>query len=143
MDLISGSGWYFNLENTGEKVVSTALVYNKVVYFTTFTPTTTTSTSVDHCSSGSGSGVGRLYAVNYLTGEAVFAGLHETGSTADNGTTPTKEDRSVSLGSGIPSEPSLVVTEHGTFVVVGTQKGTISYNTNDPQSINRYFWLKQ
>jgi len=139
----TGYGWYFNLENTGEKIVSTPLVYNKVVYFTTFSPTTSAPSGTDRCSTGTGSGMGRLYAVNYLTGEAVYPLFHETGSTEVGTGTPTKADRSTTLGSGIPSEPTLVVTEHGTFLVVGTEKGTTSYNTNDPRSINRYFWLKQ
>ncbi len=130
-------GWYIDLEGSGEKVVSSPLVYNKVVYFTTFVPTTSALTGEDKCAGGTGSGEGRLYAVDYLTGEAVFNyfdGINEK---------LTKEDRFVSLGSGIPSQPSLVVTERGTFIVVGTEKGTSSFNTNDKSTITRFFWQKQ
>ena len=138
----SGFGWYINMENSGEKIVSTPLVYNKVIYFTTYSPATTVSSDGDKCSSGTGAGEGRLYAINYLSGEAVYPGFHATGSTGGSGVA-VKADRSTLLGSGIPSEPTLVITEHGTFVVVGTEKGTTSFNTNDPRSMNRYFWLKQ
>ena len=68
--------------------------------------------------------------------------LHATGSTAGTGEAD-KGGQEYILGTGIPSEPTLVITEHGTFVVVGTEKGTISFNTNDTRSMNRYFWLKQ
>jgi hypothetical protein len=55
----------------------------------------------------------------------------------------TKEDRFKDIGSGIPSEPTLVVTEQGTFIVVGTEQGPTPLDTQDKRSINRYFWLKQ
>jgi len=138
------NGWFFDLEDSGEKMVSTPIVFNKVVYFTTFTPTVSTDTGTDKCSTGTGEGTGKLYAVNYQNGAAVFAGFHATGSTSGNGTsTPIKADRSTSLGGGIPSQPSLVVTQHGTFVLVGTSKGALSYNTNATNSLTRYYWLKQ
>jgi type IV pilus assembly protein PilY1 len=139
---ISGYGWYINMENSGEKIVSTPLVYNKVIYFTTYSPAATAPSAEDLCSTGTGSGTGRLYAINYLSGEAVYPGFYATGSTGGSGVA-VKADRSTLLGSGIPSEPTLVITEHGTFVIVGTEKGTTSFNTNDPRSMNRYFWLKQ
>jgi type IV pilus assembly protein PilY1 len=113
----SGNGWFFDLEHSGEKVVSTPLVYNKIVYFTTFTPSTATSVGTDPCGTGSGSGAARIYAVDYRTGEAVFENFD------GNSAMLTKEDRYKDIGSGIPSEPTLVVTEQGVFIVVGTEQG--------------------
>jgi type IV pilus assembly protein PilY1 len=139
--LASSNGWYFNLENSGEKMVSTPLVFNKVAYFTTYSPTSSSSGS-DKCSGGTGTGNGRLYAVDFETGTAVFPGFGSTGATSGTGDA-VKADRSTSLGTGIPSQPILVVTQNGTFVVVGTSQGTGSYNTNDSRSLTRYYWLKQ
>jgi type IV pilus assembly protein PilY1 len=135
--LASATGWFFDLELTGEKVVSQPLVYNKVVYFTTYSPTSTSSAGEDLCETGAGSGTGRFYAVDYKTGEAVFENFD------GDPTKLTKEDRFISLGSGIPSQPSLVVTEQGTFVVVGTESGVKPFDTNDIRFMTRYYWLKQ
>ncbi|HPJ94593.1 MAG TPA: PilC/PilY family type IV pilus protein [Deltaproteobacteria bacterium] len=133
----SGNGWFFDLDHSGEKAVSTPLVYNKVVYFTTFTPSTAVSTSsTDPCGT-TGAGTARLYAVDYETGEAVFSDFD------GNSSSLTEEDRSKTIGSGIPSEPTLVVTEQGTFIVVGTEEGPISVDTQEKRSLNRYYWLKQ
>ena len=133
----AGNGWFFDLEHPGEKIVSSPIVYNKVVYFTTYTPTSDTSSGEDLCGSGTGSGTGRVYAVDYKTGEAVFEDFD------GDSTKLTKEDRYMSLGSGIPSQPALVVTEQGTFIVVGTERGVKPINTNDTRFMTRYYWLKQ
>lgn len=62
-------GWYIKLnQDSGEKVLSKPLVYNKVAYFTTYSPNVNTT---DPCLSGN-LGVGRAYALDYRTGEAVF-----------------------------------------------------------------------
>jgi type IV pilus assembly protein PilY1 len=132
----SGYGWYIDLDRA-EKVIASPLIYNKVVYFTTYTPSGDTTASGDPCASGMGSGAGRIYAVDYTTGEAVFKAFN------GNSAKLTKEDRYVSLGSGIPSPPTLVVTKEGTFVVVGSEKGVTTINTNDTQFLKRYYWLKQ
>lgn len=133
----TGNGWRMDLENSGEKIVSTPLVYNQVVYFTTFTPTTSaTEEDTDLCFS-TGAGTARLYAVDYKTGNAVFADFD------GNSATLTKADKSIKIGSSIPSEPSVVVTEKGTFVITGTDTGMNRHNPKDKRSMTRYYWLKQ
>ncbi|MEA3222851.1 MAG: PilC/PilY family type IV pilus protein [Thermodesulfobacteriota bacterium] len=130
--LAAGSGWYINLENSGEKVVSSPLVFNKVVYFTTFTPSADTGSSDDLCSLGYGSGIARLYAIDYKTGNAVFD------FTEDDQLT--KTDRSINIGSGIPSQPVIVVTKTGVHVIVGTEGGVFSQTITPDQNIFRYYW---
>jgi type IV pilus assembly protein PilY1 len=137
--LATGPGWYITL-NSGEKVVSSPIVFNGVVYLTTFTPTSSTASTT--CSTGTGSGTGTLYAINYLNGEAVFAGFNATGSTTGGTSGAKPVDRSTTIGSGIPSQPNLVVTPQGTYIVVGTSQGTGSYNTAASTGLTRYFWLK-
>lgn len=92
-DMATDNGFYLNLA-PGEKVLSEGLVFYKTYYITTFTPG-----NVDPCVPG---GTGKLYALNYLTGEAVldFDG---------DGT----NDRSTLMGGGIPSKPVMVIPDDG------------------------------
>lgn len=119
-------GWYIGLErlndasaHAGEKVLASALAFNKVAYYTTFTPNTSTST--DPCSPGN-LGVSRLYAVDYKTGEAVlnFYGGNDTEATTDNararsddGKVLRDDDRTVELGVGIPSGLVVIMPPSG------------------------------
>ncbi|UCF72748.1 MAG: hypothetical protein JSW35_11380 [Deltaproteobacteria bacterium] len=93
-------GWYIRLA-TGEKVLAEGAVFYKAFYIPTFTP------NDDPCLPG---GVGKSYALNYLTGEAVldFGGGGPT--------------RSYEIGGGIPSKPVIVITEEGQklFISVGS-----------------------
>lgn len=153
----SSYGWYFDLEHSGEKVVSTPLVYNEVVYFTTFTPSSSAAASgTDPCETGTGAGTARLYAVDYLSGEAVFEHFDGDAGAGGGSGDLTKEDRFTIIGTGIPSQPTLVVTEgggdpcanmncpnRGSFIQVGTSEGTVSMCTCERRSINYYYWMKQ
>lgn len=69
LDAGDSNGWFIQLA-TGEKVLSEGTVFFKTYYITTFTPTE------DPCLPG---GTGRLYALNYKTGESVidFDGTNE------------------------------------------------------------------
>jgi type IV pilus assembly protein PilY1 len=89
-------GWFFRLDNN-EKVLATANVFNKNVFFSTFTPASTVT-----CTSGGGTA--KLYvvqmetgyaAINFSTGEA----LASTGASVQ---------RSRTTGSGIASMPIIV-----------------------------------
>lgn len=116
-NLVTGNGWYIKLnERQGEKVMSSPLLFNKIVFFTTHTPGT--SNAADPCSI-SALGEGRLYALDYLTGEAAL-NFDSTNDTQD-GTVLARSDRSTSLGVGIPSPPTLIVTEQGgAKLIIGT-----------------------
>ena len=88
-------GWYIRLRE-GEKALSEGVVFFKTYYVTTFLP-----------------GVGAtLYALNYLTGEAVLAFREILG--ADS----TEIIRSVEIGHGISSKPVVVITEEGEKLLV-------------------------
>ncbi len=126
------SGWWFNLPNTGEKVVSSPIIYDKAVWFTTFTPSNDTSDTTDRCSTSSGAGTGRLYAVNYKTGSAIF-------DLNDDGT----KERSLNIGGGIPSDPVVIVTKKGSYIAVGRQEGVEITTSRSDQLINPYYWLQK
>lgn len=90
------NGWYIQLnQNPGEKSLSNSVLFYGVIYYTTFTPEF--GDPGDPCFLSEGKG--RLYALNYRTGEAAF---NMDGLTID-GAEITKEDRSKIIGPSIPS----------------------------------------
>jgi type IV pilus assembly protein PilY1 len=91
----SQNGWYIRLEHPGEKCLAGAVIFGRGVYYTTYTPPEETDPS-DPNPCRIGEGQGRIYIVNYLTGNAVFDLDPET-------TGMTKGDRGMDIGSGIPS----------------------------------------
>jgi type IV pilus assembly protein PilY1 len=115
-------GWYIQLESTGEKSLAPATLFNEVAYYTTYAPTS--AVAVDPCMPGN-AGAGSVYAVNYLTGEAVvdynasnnalYSSLKASNlrATTQNGAVLQKNDRSVTLPPGIPSGLVLVINASG------------------------------
>jgi len=96
--LDSSSGWLIQLYRySGEKSLSPCAVLDKVAYYTTFTPGAGAET--DPCLVGEGNAM--LYAVQYQTGNAVF-NFDLTNDTGGNSVIK-NEDRSTSIGMGIPS----------------------------------------
>jgi len=94
------NGWYIQLA-AGEKVLAEGTLFYKAYYVSTFTP------NDDVCVPG---GAGEIYALSYLTAEAVI----DFGGDA--------LIRSDVIGGGIPSKPVMVVTEEGQklFISVGS-----------------------
>ena len=94
-------GWLIKLNlYSGEKSLATPVVFYKVAYFTTFNPTATG----DPCQAGFGTA--RLYAVDYITGNAVF-NYDLTNDTFDaegeRVVALRRTDRSLGIGTAIPS----------------------------------------
>ncbi len=122
-------GWYFKL-GASEKVLASADVFNKVVFFSTFIPTSTST-----CTSGGGTA--KLYAIQTVTGYAAVdfsTGLALT-------TTDASVARSKDIGTGIPSKPVIVLTESGatinTSVIAATTSQQLSSNPAPPPSSMR------
>lgn len=125
-------GWYINFAGQGEKVLAEPTVFGGVVYFTTFTP----DQSGDPCSYG---GDAKLYGVDSVTGGGV---LSESG------------DRSVTIGTGIPTAPVISLKPGAglspdLYVTVSTGgegggSSTMRVNFEPPTLSNRtniLFWL--
>jgi type IV pilus assembly protein PilY1 len=92
--LSNKSGWYIVLNQyNGEKSLASPVVFYGVVYYTTFTPTF--GSELDVCYLGEGTG--RMYALKYKTGNAVF----NLDGSLDGRITRT--DRSEIIGTAIPS----------------------------------------
>ncbi len=124
-------GWYIKLDqNSGEKVLSAPLVFNKVAYFTTYAPGS--SVTVEACQPNLGTA--RMYALSYKTGEAAM-----NYDTSNDSTTTTnlraksgagillRNDRVKTTGSGIPPGVSTLITPGGGVTLwTGMQKqGTV------------------
>jgi type IV pilus assembly protein PilY1 len=116
-------GWYIRLVDSsggtevaaGEKVLAQGIVFYKTYYVTAFAPNS------DPCVPG---GNAKIYALNYLTGEAV---IKFTDLDADGIKDLT---RSVLLGGGIPSKPVVVITSTG-------QKMFISLGSTNPDAASQ------
>jgi type IV pilus assembly protein PilY1 len=89
------SGWFIVLnQNLGEKCLSNAVIFYGDIYYTTFVPTF--GDKSDPCFLDQGTA--KMYALNYLTGNAVFD-LDGSGSLSDL----SRSDRSAEIGASIPS----------------------------------------
>jgi type IV pilus assembly protein PilY1 len=128
-NLSSGSGavtqgWYVLLASN-EKVLAPADVFNSIVLFTTFTPSTAAV-----C--GGGGGDAKLYSINMTTGDAALNLTNSTPLTAGQAATAMAK----SIGTGIPSKPIIIMSESGNratpYVISGTTNQQIS-TTQVPQ----------
>jgi type IV pilus assembly protein PilY1 len=128
-DATKSRGWFFKL-GSNEKVLASADVFNKVVFFSSFTPS---STSV--C--GAGGGTAKLYAVQQLTGYAAV----DFGRGVALTTTSASATRGKEIGTGIPSKPIIVISESGatisTSVIAATTSQQLPSNPAPPPSAMR------
>jgi len=139
--LENASGWFIRLENPGEKVVASPRVYGGVVYFTTYTPDTGDSSGDDPCAASTVRGVGRLYAVNYKTGASVSEFSSEVEYDGDgNEVALGKKDRTISIGTAIPSAPVIAILENGAHIFIGVEGGIVSMPAINTPDLYRYYW---
>lgn len=149
LNSVNNFGWYIRLnERLGEKILAPPLAYNKVALFTTYTPN---AGSGDVCAPGN-LGVSRLYAVNYLTGEAAlnFNGGNDSESTAGNtralsedGKVLRRSDRSVTLGVGIPSGIVVIMPPSGDAeLLIGSGGGLARKDPPLGGTIIPIYWMQ-
>jgi Tfp pilus tip-associated adhesin PilY1 len=111
-------GWYIKLA-TGlldmtkhEQPLGKATVFNRLVYFTTFTPK---ESDTDVCTTG---GTAKLYIMEYLSGGGALAVDDVSDLSGAAGA------RSKVIGSGMPSAPIVTIDAQGqATVVIGTTEG--------------------
>ena len=92
------SGWYIDLEDSGEKSTAEAIVINGVAYFTTFTPPNL-DPDIVHCEQPNGTGF--LYAVDLALGTSVY-NWNEADPDAD-------PERRVEINEQFLGAPTLIV----------------------------------
>lgn len=130
-------GWFFRL-GSDEKVLAAADVFNKVVFFSSFTPT-----SVSAC--GTGGGTAKLYAIQMGTG---YAALDWAAAAAVLTTSSAAATRAKTIGTGIPSKPIVVLTEAGatitTSVITATTSQELPSNpAPPPTSMRRVLYWRE
>jgi type IV pilus assembly protein PilY1 len=136
-DATATQGWFVRV-GSNEKVLAAADVFNKVVFFSTFTPTTTVA-----C--GTGGGTAKLYAVQLLTG---YAALDWVLGAAVLTTSDSSRTRAKIIGTGIPSRPVVVITESGvtltTSVIAATTSQQLPSNpAPPPTSMRRVLYWRE
>jgi type IV pilus assembly protein PilY1 len=143
--LESADGWYIDLENPGEKVVASPRVYGGVVYFTTYTPSSDSDIDPDGdpCAVSTVRGVGRLYAVNYKTGGSVLELSSDVETDGDEHSVALgKKDRSVAIGTAIPSAPVIAILAGGARIFIGVEGGIASLPAIATQDMYTYYWTQ-
>ncbi len=100
----SPNGWYINLPQAGERVVSKASVVSGVLFFTTFVP------NVEPCGFG---GDAYLYALDYSTGcstDKPVLNITGDGEVNEDDKVGGKAALGMKIASGVPSAPQVVIT---------------------------------
>ena len=129
--LTNAKGWFMELEQSGEKVLGNAVIFNGVLLFSSFAPITSAPAT---CSPGSG--VNYLYAVNIENGAAVFD-LDGSGNSA-----LVKSDRRMALKqSSLAPAPTIISrSNNGGKVCVGTECIQTSLEKVNSLPVIRRFW---
>lgn len=131
-DPTNAIGWYFDLPETGEKVLSSSVTLDGQVVFTSYIPAAT----IDECAAAVGSG--RVYVVDVLNGDPVIA-LGESGSSADPDSLNVSHRSKVLNHAGIPPAPTVIFPEGGkATVLVGTETPDPNFDVGEPK--RRTFW---
>jgi type IV pilus assembly protein PilY1 len=141
------NGWFIKLDQySGEKSLSSAVIFFGVVYYTTFTPNTEGGDpSADPCYVGEGKG--RLYSVDWATGNAVFDNYTDNNVTAQDPETGQnrlyylrRRDREGAGGVGIPSNPIITFIEGQTVGYVGISDGIQQITLKTGKSLVPIYW---
>jgi len=101
-DLQDSNGWFYTLPNTGEKVLSKALIANYAVMFTTYSGER--SDDISPCEASATTGTARFYALDLRHGGARFSEIDGNEDDLDT------DDRSTTLNlPGLPPPPQLII----------------------------------
>ncbi len=122
-------GYYFNTPNVGEKILSTPLIFNNAVTFTTYEPNPSQQTS--RCIPAAG--VTRVYQINLLDGAPI--------NNWDDVDGLTEADRGTELKTtSIIDEPVIICTGAGCDMYVGPEQPPSELLTED--RVYKTFWRK-
>ena len=134
-------GWFIRLEEidgsqVGEKVVSSPVIYDGVIYFSTYVPIDmTVDTLDDPCVNTAAEGYGYVYALGYHYGDAAIN--FYSGNDVDGEPVRQRQDRRVKLkNNGIPPELVMVVLEGGTKILEGPE----IIDPKSSASVERAYW---
>jgi len=134
-NLTNLSGWFITLENKGEKCLAAPLIYSRVIYYTTFTPSYPNDGDICFL----GEGTGRVYALQYKTGMAAY-NYDLTNDTDGQPPTIYKTDRSRIIGAGIPSQVVISIVEGELTGYIGVGGGVTGLDEISGKSIKLIYW---
>lgn len=137
--LKNSNGWYFTLPNVGEKLVASPVVFDGIVFFTTYTPPAGAIAGNDPCASNTNRGTARLYAVDYLTGGAAYKYTTD-GKRMAADVIGSPQDRAKVIGTAIPSPPTIVILRGGPKILVGVEGGVTNEDATEKKAFHGYFW---
>jgi len=133
-ELAAKSGWYIKLDqNSGEKVLASPVVFYKIVYYSTFTPTF--AQEADPCFIGQGKG--RLYILQYMTGNAAF---NLDLSNDIGGEVISRTDRTGVIGGAMPSGVIITFIKGTSVAYVGVGGGVYSPRLPSVKSLVPINW---
>jgi type IV pilus assembly protein PilY1 len=115
--------------SAGEKVLAKTVVFDGVLYATTFLPANQDTLS-GACTPNEGEA--RVYALNYLTGDAVY-----------NQDSDASLDRFAVIGGGIPSEVVIVIRDGGVTGLVGTSGGAAGVTVGGSLPRYKTYWYDE
>jgi type IV pilus assembly protein PilY1 len=145
-EIIEKMGWYIDLEDSGEKIVGTPVVFNGVVYFTTYTPPASggETTTGDCDATDAAVGTARLYGLDYRDGRSVHDDWSETPDTdAETGEevgTGGKNDRWIDIGGYIPAPPVIIVHKGYARLYVGAGGKFLVIEPKEAPEMKMYYW---
>ncbi|MDX1431660.1 MAG: PilC/PilY family type IV pilus protein [Gammaproteobacteria bacterium] len=131
-DLRASRGWYLNLVDVGEKALAAPIVLGGKLFFTTYLPEAVSGA----CEAQEGGG--RLYALHVLNAKAVlnFDGIGDDTDLSGN-------DRTYTLGGGIPSSAVPIFQEEGITLLIGTSAGGESVDPGLVPPRVKTFWTQE
>ncbi len=139
-------GWFIELAAEGEKVVSSPVVYNQTVYFTTYAPPPENKVETeDECHRhGDATGIARLYGVDYKDARAVhdnWSSMREyRPESGEEIKTGGKADRSLVIGRSMPSAPLIAIRDGVAMLYVGVEGDLLSFAPKQAVEMNMYYW---
>lgn len=154
---VDKKGWYIELENDGEKVMSYPLAFNGIVFFTTYTPAPDINSDTnngrghdDPCDGIFNVGTARLYALNLKTGAPVLnlsikgqGNDGEVDETSDNPLPLCKSDRSVEIGRGVPGVPQLIFPKDGGAKITAGVGNRLYSKSLDFRDMTVFYWKEK
>lgn len=117
-DFYASGGWYIDLPNNGEKVLSESTTFSGAVLFSSFAPSGTTSNSC-----GADTGTSRIYALNQYSPTSIID-LDGNGTTDadDDGNSDASDTSKVLSHSGIAPRPVVIYRQGGgKTIAIGTE----------------------
>jgi type IV pilus assembly protein PilY1 len=133
-NLQNADGYYFDLVEPGEKGLSSPIVLGGTVFFTTYLPEQVVNVAA--CNLAEGAGL--LYGVNVLNGTAVFN--WDQSPVTDP---LSVSDRSMALGSGIPSSAVPIFQPDGISLLIGGSGGATVVDPGLALPRSRTFWFEE